>query len=135
GRRRSGPARARAASARARRTSASRSTARRRVSGRWRRRARGELGLRADEQHVGIAQDLLRLEWALGKRKLGEGEIELAVLDEAQQVGGVGLFAYPHLDSGPRRDEVAEEGGEDARADALEDPDAQRARRSSGERG
>ena len=52
------------------------------------------------------------------------------MLEQAQQVGGVGLLPDVHLDARPVLLEAAEEAGEDARADALEDPDAQRAGRA-----
>ncbi len=42
---------------------------------------------------------------------------------------------HVHLDARPLLAEAAQEGGEDAGADALEDPDAQRAGRALGERG
>ena len=57
------------------------------------------------------------------------------MLEQAQEVGGVDLLADAHLDARPLLLEAAEQAGEDARADALEDPDAQRAGRALGERG
>ena len=57
------------------------------------------------------------------------------MLEQAEQVGGVGLLAHAHLDARPVLPEAAEQGGEDAGADALEDPDAQRAGGALGERG
>ena len=56
------------------------------------------------------------------------------MLEQLQQVGGVRLLAHAHLDARPLLAEAAEQGGEDARADALEDADAQRAGRAFRER-
>ena len=57
------------------------------------------------------------------------------MLEQAQEVGGVDLLADADLDSRPLLLEAPEQAGEDARADALEDPDAQGAGRALGERG
>ena len=57
------------------------------------------------------------------------------MLEQAQQVGGVDLFADAHLDARPFLLEAADQAGEDACADALVDPDAQRPGRAFGERG
>ena len=94
-----------------------------------------ELGAGLHEQDVRVAQDLLRLERALGEGQVGEREVELAVLEQAQQVGGVGLLEDAHLDPGPVLLEAAEEAREDAGADALVDADAERAGGALGERG
>ena len=56
------------------------------------------------------------------------------MLEHAQQVGRVDLLADAHLDARPVLLEAAEEAGEDARADALKDPDAERAGGAFGER-
>ena len=97
--------------------------------------APGELGSGLHEQHVRIGQHLLRLERSFGEGQVGKREVELAVLEQRQQVGGVGLLAHAHLDARPVVLEAAEEAGEDAGADALVDPDAQGARRPFRERG
>ena len=102
-----------------------------------RRRALAFCELRAglDEQHVRVAQHLLGLERPFGERQVGEGEVELAVLEQAEEVGRVRLLADAHLDAGPVLLEAAQETGEDARPDALVDADAQRAGGALGEGG
>ena len=57
------------------------------------------------------------------------------MLEQSQQVGRVRLLADVHLDARPRLPEPAQQGGEDAGADALVDPDAQRAGRALREGG
>ena len=52
-----------------------------------------------------------------------------------EQVGDVRLLVHLHVDVRPLLAEAAEQRGEDARADALEDADAERPGRSFGERG
>ena len=93
---------------------------------RRRRLARRELRAGTGREHVRVAEHLLRDERPLEQRQLGEGEVELAALEQAQEVGGVRLLADVHLDPRPRLPEAAQERGEDARADALVDADAQR---------
>ena len=57
------------------------------------------------------------------------------MLEPPQQVGGVGFLVDVHVDARPLLAEAAEQGGEDAGADALVDPDAQRAGRALGQGG
>ena len=65
----------------------------RELAQRRRRLARRELGVGGDDQDIGVAEHLGRLERALGERQVGEGEVELAVLEQAEQVDCVGLLA------------------------------------------
>ena len=96
---------------------------------------RRELRVGRDDQDVGVAQHLRRLERPFGQRQVGEREVELAVLEQAEQVGGVRLLVHLHVDARPLLAEAAEQCGEDARADALIDADPQRAGGTLGERG
>ncbi len=57
------------------------------------------------------------------------------MFEQTQQVGRVDLLADAHLDARPLLLEAADQAGEDARADALVDPEAQRPGRTLGERG
>ena len=102
---------------------------------RRRRVERGELGLGRDEQDVGILQQLGPLERAVAQRQLGERQVELAVLEQAEQVGRVALLAHADADARPLRAKAPDEGGEEARADALVDADAERPGLAFGERG
>ncbi len=94
-----------------------------------------ELRLGGHEQDVGVAEDLARLERPLGKRQLGEREVELAPLDEAEEVGDVRLLVHLHVDARPLLAKPPQERGEDARADALVDPDPKWAGGTLGQRG
>ena len=57
------------------------------------------------------------------------------MLEQVDELGRVVLLAHADADSRPLRAEAADESGEEVRADALEDADAQRSRLSFGERG
>ena len=57
------------------------------------------------------------------------------MLEQAQEVGGGALLPHAHADERPLVAEAADEGGEEAGADALVDADAERSRRALGERG
>src|SRR5581483_533962 len=66
--------------------------------------------------------------------EIGEGQVELAALDEPQQVDGAALLADADGDARPLGAEAAQERGEKALADALVDADAERADLAAGER-
>ena len=89
----------------------------------------------ADDKQVGIAQQLDRLERALLQGKHGEGKVELAAFDQRQEIAIAGGFREADLDSRPADAELAQEGGQNARANALVDADAQDARGAFGEGG
>ncbi len=57
------------------------------------------------------------------------------MLEQPEQVGGVCLLAHVHVDARPLLAKASQQRGEDARADALVDADAQRPGRAFGERG
>ena len=57
------------------------------------------------------------------------------MLEQPQEVGGGALLAHADADLGPLLAEAADERGEEARADALVDADAERSRGALGERG
>ena len=76
-----------------------------------------------DEEHVRVGEELQGLERAVEQRRHRESEVELAALDEPQQVlvrRGLGQL---ELDVRPLGHEAAHDGGEHARADALERAD------------
>ena len=90
---------------------------------------------RGDEQDVRILQQLRPLERPVPQRQVGEREVELAVLEQPQEVGRGALLPHAHADQGPLLAEAADERGEETRADALVDADAERSRGALGERG
>ena len=94
-----------------------------------------ELRAGGDEQDVRILQHLCPLERPVAQRQVGEGQVELAVLEQPQEVGGGALLPHADADERPLLAEAAHEGGEEAGADALVDADAKRSRRALGERG
>ena len=57
------------------------------------------------------------------------------MLEQPQEVGGGALLAHADADLGPLLAEAPHERGEEARADALVDADAQRSRGARGESG
>ena len=57
------------------------------------------------------------------------------MLEQPQEVGGGALLPHADADERPLLAEAADEGGEEAGADALVDADAERSRRALGERG
>ena len=85
---------------------------------------RGRVG--GDDEHVRIAHQLDRLEWAALERKHAEADVDLATLDELEQLAVVGRLDEPDVHLRPFGAEVAEERGEDARADGLVRADAER---------
>ena len=102
------------------------------------RRRRVELRqLRAggDEQDVRVLQHLSPFERPFAQRQVGEGQVELAVLEQAQEIGGGALLPHADADERPLRAEAPHEGGEEAGADALVDPHAKRSRSARRESG
>src|SRR6476619_5596322 len=102
------------------------------------RRSRVELReLRAgrDEQDVGVLQHLRPLERSFPQRQVGEGQVELAVLEQTQEIRRRALFPHAHADERPLLAKAPDEGGKEAGADALVDADTERSRRALGERG
>src|SRR5207248_5694643 len=93
------------------------------------RRGRGvalrERRVGREQEDVRVAEQLLRLEGPLRERHVRERQVELAALDEREQLGVVRLLFEPDLDSWPRGAEPAHQLGEDARADRLVDADAE----------
>src|SRR5207253_4839579 len=63
-----------------------------------------------------------------------EAEVHLAALDEGEQLAIVRRLDERHVDLRPLRAEIPQQGGEDARADALVRPDPQRAGVAGAER-
>ena len=83
--------------------------------------------VRGDQQHVRVAQDLLGLERPLERRQHRERELELAALDEPEQVVVGRRLAQLELDVRPGGEEAPHHLREHLRADTLERPDAERA--------
>ena len=82
-----------------------------------------QLVLGRHEQHVRIAQELSVSNGPSSERQHREREVEVAALDEPEQVVvGCGLGQL-ELDAGPGGQEAAHHAGEHLRADALEGPD------------
>ena len=85
------------------------------------------LGVRREDEHVGIAQELDVLERAIRQRQVGEGQVEVAALDVLEQGDVGGRLVELDLDPRPRLDEALHQRREQVLADALVDADAQRA--------
>jgi hypothetical protein len=94
----------------------------------------GLVGVRGQDQHVRVAEDLDVLERPLGERQVGEGQVELAPLDALEQLGVACGLLERHLDAWPRLDEARHQRGEDVLADALVDADVERPREAAAER-
>ena len=90
--------------------------------------------VRMRDEQVVVADDLDRLERPLGQRQHHEGEIELAALDEVEQVPVVVALGQPDLHGGPVARELLDERRQDARRHALEGADAERAALAGDER-
>ena len=72
-----------------------------------------------DEQQERVAQQLDRDEGAVGQREEHEGEVELAALDEAQQLALVGRLDQRDVHVGQRRGQAADDARQDLGADAV----------------
>ena len=83
----------------------------------------------------GSRKQLDGLERPVGQRQVGERQIELAALDETQQLEVVGGFGQRDVHLRPGREEPGHHFGEDPLPDALEDPDAKGSRLALGECG
>jgi hypothetical protein len=69
-------------------------------------------------------QHLGPLERPFRKWQVREREVELAVLEQPQEIFRGALLAHANRDARPLRAKAADEGGEEARADALVDADS-----------
>lgn len=94
-----------------------------------------ERRFRLDDHDERIPQQLDRLERPVAERERREREIELAALEQREQLAVRGRFVQAHAHPRPSTQECPHELGENARADALVRPDVQRPGRSLGERG
>ena len=81
-----------------------------------------------DEQQERVAQQLDRDERAVGQREEHEGEVELAALDEAQQLALVGALHERDVHVGQRLGEAPDRARQDLGADAVVGAHAQLAR-------
>ena len=95
----------------------------------------GQRRVGREDDDVRVAHQLHRLERPVPDREHHEGEVELAALDQLEEVAVVGGLGQLHGDVGPGVGELAQQPREDARADALVRPDPQRPGRALGERG
>ena len=80
-----------------------------------------------NDEHVGIAHQLERLERPVRKWGATERKVEVAALDRSVQLRIGRRLRQAELDRGPVRQEPAHDLGQDAGADALIGADAQRA--------
>ena len=71
----------------------------------------------------------------MAQRQVGERQVKLAVLEQPEEVGSGALLPHADADLRPLLAEAPDERGEEARADALVDADAERSRRAFRERG
>ena len=93
----------------------------------------GRVGL--DEQDVRVVEQVPLLEGAVPHAPVGEGEVEVAALDQDDEVLVVVHLGEAQVDARPRRAEAAQHGRQDVLADALVRADAQRPGGAGGERG
>ena len=98
-----------------------------------RARAPCELGAGGGEQDVGVGEDVDALERRVVVLD-HEGEVEVAALEQPEQLLVVAGLAEPHLDVRPALDVAAHRARQQAHAGALEGADAERARLALGER-
>jgi hypothetical protein len=95
----------------------------------------GQIVVGGNEQHIRVAQEFFDLERALERRQHREGEVELAALDEAEEVVIGCRLRQLELDERPPLEEAAHHLREDLGADALERPDSQMTALALRERG
>ena len=88
----------------------------------------GEIVVGGNDEDVGVAQQLLRGERAVHEREHRERDVELAALDEPEQLVVDRRLRELDLDARPGGEEAPHQLGQDACADALEGADAERAR-------
>ena len=94
-----------------------------------------ERAVARDEEHVGIGEELDRVERAVRHGEAAEPEVDGAALDAAVERLVVGRLRQLEGDPGPVAHEPAHHEGEDARADRLVRRDPQRARLAGAQRG